>query len=186
MLRFIRKTSLLLLVPLQLYAAEHVNPIGNFAKSEQPIDITSQNLTIDQEKHLAVFTGEVIAIQGETKLYADQMDVVYKPKEEDKKEAVKDEGLGDIQTIITKGNVKIIMPEKHASAANGVYDVKSANITLTGNVVMVQGKNVLKGDKFIHNINTNKSEMISLNKNKDDRVKALFTPKKKKDNETKQ
>jgi lipopolysaccharide export system protein LptA len=189
MLHFIQKNSILILIlniiSFSALASETKNPLNNIAQSDLPINITSKNLTVDQQKHLAIFKGNVIAIQGDTTIYSDQMDVIYQASEEEKsnnkKDAANSEAFGDIQTIITKGNVKIVTPEKHATSHYGIYDVSSANITLTGNVVLVQDKNVLKGDKFIHNLNNNKSEMISTNNKNNDRVKALFTPKKKPD-----
>ena len=42
-------------------------------RSDQPIDINADKLEIQQDKNLAIFTGNVIAEQGLIKLQAEQL-----------------------------------------------------------------------------------------------------------------
>ena len=41
----------------------------------------------------------------------------------------------------------LVTKDQNASGELGVYDLKSKMITLTGNVVVSQGKNVLRGEQ---------------------------------------
>ena len=59
------------------------------------------------------------------------------------------QGAQDIRRIEARGGVTVISKDQNASGDLGVYDVKKKTITLTGNVVVSQGKNVLHGDRVI-------------------------------------
>jgi lipopolysaccharide export system protein LptA len=51
--------------------------------------------------------------------------------------------------------------------------VKANTVTLTGNVVVTQGTNVLRGDRMVVNLTTGVSTVES---NKSQRVEGLFNP----------
>jgi lipopolysaccharide export system protein LptA len=53
--------------------------------------------------------------------------------------------------------------------------MKTNTVTLTGNVMMTQGKNVLRGDKLIVDLTTGVSRVES-GKNGTGRVQGLFLP----------
>ena len=55
----------------------------------------------------------------------------------------------DIRRIEARGGVTVISKDQNASGDFGVYDLKKKTITLTGNVVVSQGKNVLHGDRVV-------------------------------------
>ena len=53
----------------------------------------------------------------------------------------------NIRRIEARGNVIVVSKDQNASGDLGVYDLPAKTITLTGNVVVSQGKNVIHGDK---------------------------------------
>ena len=53
--------------------------------------------------------------------------------------------------------------------------MKTNTVTLTGNVVMTQGKNVLRGDRLVVNLTSGVSRVES-GKNGHGRVQGLFLP----------
>ena len=55
----------------------------------------------------------------------------------------------DIRRIEARGDVTVITKDQNASGDLGVYDLKAKTITLTGNVVVSQGKNVMHGDRVV-------------------------------------
>ena len=55
----------------------------------------------------------------------------------------------DIRRIEARGGVTVISKDQNASGDLGVYDLKKKTITLTGNVVVSQGKNVLHGERVV-------------------------------------
>ena len=67
----------------------------------------------------------------------------------------------DIRLIEARGGVTVISKDQNASGDLGVYDLKKKTITLTGNVVVSQGKNVLHGDRVVVDTTTGNAHFDS-------------------------
>jgi lipopolysaccharide export system protein LptA len=90
------------------------------------------------------------------------------------------QGANDIRRIEARGGVTVISKDQNASGDLGVYDVKKKTITLTGNVVVSQGKNVLHGDRVIVDTTTGNAHIES-GATSQTRVRALIQPSKNED-----
>lgn len=148
---------------------------------KKPVEINADQLEVRQEESIAVFTGNVIAVQGDTRLKSDVMTVHYHKKENAAPDA--DPTQGAVERIDVEGNVLLTTPEESASGARGVYDVDAKKVTLLENVVLTRGKNILKGDTLVYDFATGKSVVNSPKQagavKSGGRVKALFVPEKK-------
>jgi len=167
-------------------------------KSNGPIEITSDSLQVLQQEHKAIFTGHVLAVQGDVHLKSEKMTVFYKNSDsKDSKEAAKKDTASAmvpeknaIDKIVVEQNVFLSTPEETASGAHGLYDVVNHKIFLNDNVVLTRDKNVLKGDRLVYDFTTGKSELNAPEGNPfanggnadkpKQRVKALFIPDDKK------
>lgn len=168
-------------------------------KSSGPIEITSDSLQVMQQEHQAIFTGHVLAVQGDVHLKSEKMTVFYKNNEsKDGKEVSKNNkstpgGIAPekngIEKIVVEKNVFLSTPEETASGAHGLYDVVNHKIFLNDNVVLTRDKNILKGDRLVYDFATGKSELNAGENNPfatsgsdkpKQRVKALFVPDDKK------
>ena len=155
----------------------------------QPIEISADSLEVAQEEQVATFAGNVDAVQGDLVLSADSLMVHYEGRG-DTVGLAADTG-GTINRIEASGDVILSSPEETAEGDVGVYDVPARLITLNGNVVLTRGENVIRGEQLELDLATGKSRMIgttaSANADEtgktDDRVKALFTPKQRSDDE---
>jgi lipopolysaccharide export system protein LptA len=92
--------------------------------------------------------------------------------------------LGDNGTKITRiyarGDVVINSDQDQTTTGDlADYDVPGQMVTVSGNVVLTQGKNVLRGDRLVINLTTGESRFDpgSTGSGKPPRVKALFMPK---------
>jgi hypothetical protein len=56
---------------------------------------------------------------------------------------------GSIRRAEARGDVTVVSKDQNASGELGVYDTKTKTITLTGNVVVSQGKNVVRGERVV-------------------------------------
>jgi lipopolysaccharide export system protein LptA len=79
--------------------------------------------------------------------------------------------------------VTVISKDQNASGDIGVYDLKKKSITLTGNVTVSQGKNVLHGDRVVVDTLTGNAHVESANTAAGgaappSRVRALILPSK--------
>ena len=67
----------------------------------------------------------------------------------------------------------VTQKDQTAKGDNGVFDVKTNSVTLTGNVVVTQGTNVVRGDRMVVDLDTGVSRVES---EKTKRVEGLFNP----------
>jgi lipopolysaccharide export system protein LptA len=80
--------------------------------------------------------------------------------------------------------VTVVSKDQNASGDLGVYDMKTKTVTLTGNVVVSQGKNVVRGERVVVNTETGDARMESSgNREKsgvtaNDRVRVIIQPAK--------
>jgi lipopolysaccharide export system protein LptA len=153
-----------------------------------PVEVTSDTLEVFQKENRAVFTGHVVAIQGEIRLKSDVMTVHYRKQAEpgEPKDKTKSATPGDVQDsaiekIDADGNVFLSTPQETASGATGTYEPQKHEIHLHDHVVLTRGKNVLKGEHLVYNLDSGQSELIAGNGKPAEgktsgRVHALFVP----------
>ena len=134
--------------------------------STLPIEITADSLEVKQNEQLAVFRGNVDALQGKIRLTANEVWVRYRSESGGKSQ-------GTISQINATGGVLFATPSETARGDAGVYDVDAQIITLTGSVVLTRGGNVIRGEKLVLNLATGQSKIESKQ-----RVRGLFLPKK--------
>ena len=58
-------------------------------------------------------------------------------------------GQQKIKRLEARGSVVVTQKEQTATGDLGIFDMKTNTVTLTGNVVMTQGQNVLRGEKLV-------------------------------------
>ena len=149
--------------------------------SSEPIEIIADKLVVQQETQIATFTGNVVAVQGDMTLKSDLLRVFY-AQEQAAEGAATPADSTSIRRIEAEGNVSLSNPSDTATGDRGVYDVPAQKMTLTGNVVLTSGDNVVKGSSLDMNLATNVSTVHSDPSSADrreQRVRALFVPGKK-------
>jgi len=169
----------------QLAQKEQQQPSGAMQgfqmNRDQPVKIESDALEVRDKSHQATFIGKVKLVQGETTIQCKMLVIFYEdssapaPKK-GAQTAQKGGALGggtQIKRAEAKGDVLVTQKDQTAKGDNGVFDVKSNTITLTGSVVVTQGANVLRGDRMLVDLNTGVSRVES---NKTQRVEGLFNP----------
>ena len=124
-----------------------------------PVEITADELTVDQTTGEAVFIGNVVAGQGEMRLSAARVQVQYA--------VVDGEPTGDIDRLVATGGVTLVNGAEAAEAQKAVYAVNAAEIVMTGEVLLTQGANALSGEKLTVDLNTGQGRMTG-------RVKTIF------------
>lgn len=179
------------------------NSFGGFSdNSGEPIDIESDVLVVHDAKKYATFKGSVKAVQGKTTLEAKELDVHYTGSGSDSLSKGADttgatasndatatdakpeagalgQGGAQISKIEARGAVVITTDQDQTTTSDwALYDVPTQMVTVGGNVVLMQGKNVLKGDRLIIDLKTGESRFENKgNTAAGGRIRALFVPK---------
>ena len=139
--------------------------------SDQPIDINADRLEIQQDKNLAIFSGNVVAEQGTIKLRAAQLKVWYRSPSV-KSSANHLTSGSTIIRIVAIDQVFVSSATETARGDLGIYEVGKQLLTLTGTVILTRGENVLRGNKLVMNIATGQSQFSG------GRVHGRFVPPK--------
>jgi lipopolysaccharide export system protein LptA len=139
--------------------------------SRQPIEITADTLEVLQNERKAIFSGNVVAQQGNIRMQAARMLVFYTGEDSQQGASVK-----GISRIEADGNVFFASPTETVKGDRAIYEVSREQITMTGNVVLTRDKNILKGTQLTYNLATGKSVLGSGGAAGGGRVKGLFVP----------
>lgn len=181
-------------------AAAEPGPAALQEQKEQnqdlPIQIEAATLEVRDKSKMATFSGDVQVVQGDTTIKCDTLVVFYgaggpgagpptsavthSARGAARQGPAVPQGAQDIRRIEARGGVTVISKDQNASGDLGVYDVKKKTITLTGNVVVTQGKNVLHGDRVTVDTTTGNAHIESA-VNSPNRVRALIQPSKNQD-----
>jgi len=132
-----------------------------------PINISSDSFQADLNAKSLTYTGNVVVVQGDTKLRANQVHV--------------DTVNGKADKITAKGNVVVDSPTSGtATGDNGVYSVGPRTVLMTGNVVLKKGKDVMRGTQLTVNLNTGQATLgaggAKVHGTTGGRVQGVFTP----------
>ncbi len=157
---------------------------------DQPIQIDAKSLEVHDKKKQATFSGNVKVVQGDTTMtcnilvvfYGQELGIGEKPVVKAKTKIQTSSGstpdAQSIRRIEARGDVTVLSKDQTASGDLGVYDVAAKTITLTGNVVVTQGKNVIHGGRVVVNTVTGNAHVEAAPGVPDGRVRALIIPSK--------
>lgn len=165
--------------------AQAQNIGGNFGgfsgNSNEPINIEADQLEVLDDKKIAIFSGNVKAVQGAMTMRSRQLKVKYSGEPAGTASAeAKKSGGSQITSIRAEGKVLIKSGDNQSATSSwALFDVIKQTVTLGGDVTLSQDGNVLTGDKLIIDLKTNRSRFVHLGDgSKPQRVRGLFTPKK--------
>ncbi len=125
--------------------------------SSLPVEVTAETLDVNQTDNTAVFTGNVVIGQGEMRLSAPRVLVVYKADQ------------SGIQRLEARGGVTIVSGQDAAEGSEADYNIDSGIIELRGDVLLVQGPQALTSDKMLVDTRAGTARMTG-------RVKTVLQP----------
>jgi lipopolysaccharide export system protein LptA len=153
----IRIFSLLaaLIFATPLAAQTNINLGGISADPSAPVEVAADNLTVDQDTGTATFTGNVLIGQGDLRLSAGSVEVVY------------GSGTGNIARLKASGGVTFVTATEAAEAQNADYDITGGTLTLSGNVLLTQGASAISAERMTVNLETGNAQLSG-------RVRTVF------------
>jgi lipopolysaccharide export system protein LptA len=174
--------------------------IGGGQDKDQPVQIEAASLEVRDKAKMATFSGDVQVVQGDTTMKCQKLVVFYgqevgiaqkevgiaqnappdaKPDTKPAAAPVGPKGAQNIRRIEARGGVTVITKDQNASGDLGVYDLVAKTITLTGNVVVSQGQNVIHGERVVVDTVTGNARVEASNQGgggTPSRVRALIQP----------
>jgi lipopolysaccharide export system protein LptA len=140
-------------------------PGGN---SKEPVNIDAAKLDYFDKEQKLVYSGNVVATQGESKLKATTLVIFLAPKEASEGGGAPS-STSQVRRMEAAGPVTVISKDQIGTGDSGVYEKSENKIYLTGNVTLSQGPNVTKGDKLIYDLTANQAAVTG-------RVRSMFLP----------
>jgi lipopolysaccharide export system protein LptA len=171
------------LVGLSVLAPSAQAQIATGPNNNGPIDVTADKLEMVDAQHLAIWRGNVEAVQNGSRLVADTLNVYFNGKSATKPStktagggASVGQDWGAVQRLVAEGHVFFVSQDQTARGEHAIYEIEPDTITMTGDVVVVQGDNVVKGDKLVIQVKTGHADIVSnaTGRNKPERVRGVF------------
>lgn len=166
---------------------------GFSAKSNEPVNVESDNLEVRDQDQAAVFSGNVVLKQAGSTVNARKLTIFYYKKGEGPKPdakpdqgarpaqgetkgpdgASKPEAGRDIRRMEAEGDVVVTQRNQRASGARGTFDVEANKVELSGGVVVAQDDNVIRGERLKVDLTTQTSRI----EGGGGRVQGVFKPR---------
>lgn len=124
-----------------------------------PVEVTADTLDVNQVDGSAEFKGNVLVGQGEMRLSANRVLVIY------------NEEKSGIERMEATGDVVLVSGPDAAQAQRADYTIDTGVIVMTGDVLLTQGENALTSNSMTVNLITGTAQMVG-------RVKTILQPDK--------
>lgn len=112
-----------------------------------PVEVTADNLSVDQETGTAIFTGNVLIGQGDMRLSAAKVLVVYRAE---------NKGIARLEAT---GGVTLVSGPDAAEAQRADYSIDQGTIVMTGEVLLAQGASALSADRMTVHLSDGTAQM---------------------------
>jgi lipopolysaccharide export system protein LptA len=147
------------------------NALQGFSQNrDQPVNIQSNSLVVRDKDKVATFTGNVHVTQGDTEMRSKALVVYY--VDPDKPGAApanamkapsaqpgSNDAAQQIRRIEATGGVTVTQKDQNAFGDTGIFDMQANTVQLNGNVVVVHGKDVVRGQRLTVNLETGVSKV---------------------------
>lgn len=143
--------------------------------SKAPIDAQSDHFEHVNSQCMSMWQGNVEAAQDNARLRTDTLKI-YSEKVAKPGSSTND--CGNIVSAEADGSVYYVTPRQRVKGDKAVYDASSGTITVTGDVVAVQDKNVMRGNRMVINVSTGDGRMEAAQtaSGKPGRVRTVIYP----------
>lgn len=118
----------------------NVNLGGITVDTTAAIEVTADSLSIDQDTNRAIFDGNVIIAQGDLRITAGRVEVVYGAD------------TSEIAQLILSGGLTFVTASEAAEAQTATYDITTGLLTLSGEVLLTQGPSAIAAERMLINV----------------------------------
>lgn len=162
-------TGLASICALSLFSAA----AAQIGKSDEPILVEADgSMEFLREEGRLIWSENVRAVQGGTRITSDVMTIVC--SREQQASATTFESCSEIETVIAEGNVIYTTAEERIRGDRSEYDYLTDTITITGNVILSRGQDVVaRGPKVVYDVANGRATITSEGSGS---VAAMFVP----------
>jgi lipopolysaccharide export system protein LptA len=104
------------------------------------IEVTADSLSVDQDTGTAVFDGNVIIGQGDLRITAGRVEVIY------------GSDTSQIARLVASNGVTFVTATEAAEAQQADYDIETGVLVLSGEVLLTQGASAISAGRMRINV----------------------------------
>lgn len=175
MMTVFRSLMFSILLPIMLLSGIACIALAGDPATDEPVYIEADRMESDQQQDVVVFTGSVQAKQGDIIINADEMTVNYSTTAPEKtgNEPQDDKITQKINTILARGNVKVVKGDWLATGNTMRYFSSERKVRLSGNAKAWQDQNRISGEHIIMYLDEGRS-VVERSGPEGERVKAYI------------
>ncbi len=142
--------------------------LGNLGTdSKEPIKIDADKLDVLDKESKAIFSGNVVAVQGKTTIRCAKMTILYDNRTQPgapgdgaasrpatPRAGAAAGGDGGIKRLDCDGPVTVTSEDQVATSQRAVFDREKEQVVMTGTVALAKGPNVQRGERLVYNTKT--------------------------------
>lgn len=144
----VTRFRILALLPLLAVAPAAGQQSGSGFNSNAPVDIDADRIEVQDRADRAIFSGNVVARQGNMRMNAARVTVAYT-----------NAGGVQVERIEASGGVTLRTPSETARGNFAIYDVDRRIVTMIGGVHLTQGSNRVQGGRLVLDLNSHRAVM---------------------------
>lgn len=139
---------------------------GLSAQADEQVNISADALEIAEDENTALFTGNVVIIQGTMEMRGPRVLAVYG-----------EGGPSDLENFTASGGrIDMIFDGQTAQSNEAFYDFSARTLTLTGDVVVVNASGTVESQRLVIDTRAGTSSFSSGPGASGGRVTGVFTP----------
>jgi lipopolysaccharide export system protein LptA len=120
--------------------------------SNAPVDVGAERIEVQDRANRAIFSGSVVARQGNLTLNSARLTVIYANGPASGSNV-------QIQRLEASGGVTLHSPTETARSNFAIYDLNSRLVTMIGAVVLDQGSNHVQGGRLVLDLDSHRAVM---------------------------
>lgn len=161
--------------PAAVFLALAATPAhAQIGQSDAPVEITSAQGEYLQNEGRGVYTGNVVATQGDSRITTDKLTVICSKTPGTVGGAAP--SCDELEVLVAEGHVYYMAPDVRIRGDKAEYDFPSDTITITGDVILSRGEDgVVRGTRVIYSIGQGRTVITAGDK----RVITVFNTAKK-------
>jgi lipopolysaccharide export system protein LptA len=137
---------------------------GSGFNSNAPVDVDADRIEVQDRADRAIFSGNVIARQGNMTMNSARLTVIY----------TNSNGV-NVERLEAAGGVTLRTPSETAQGNVALYDVDRRIVTMIGGVRLTQGANRVQGGRLVLDLNSHRAVMDGGGNSGGGRVSGRFT-----------
>jgi lipopolysaccharide transport protein LptA len=146
---------------------------AQIGQGDAPVEITADNLRFLQNEGIAIYTGNVVATQADSRVTTIKLTATCSRAAPPPGQSIADQPCDELRQMVAEGDVLYTAPDVQILGDRAEYDYPTDTITITGaKVILKRGdEGVVSGTKVVYQVGQGLTTITA----DEDRVLSIFS-----------